>query len=126
MELEHPLGIRACGLMEPVDVLRDQRPIRMSRKTHRAGERSPVEVGIRALRAELSRWLDVARDRDVIITDRGQPVARLVPIGAHPGLERLVADGQVTLPERPASCSRDWIRVRARGSVADLVAEQRR
>ena len=83
-------------------------------------------MGVRALRAELGRWLDVARERDVVITDRGRPVARLVPIGEHPGVERLIAEGSVTLPAHAATAARGAARVRARKPVSDLVAEQRR
>ena len=94
----------------------------MPKGTHR----EPVEVGVRALRDDLRRWLQVARERDVVITDRGRPVARLVPVDRHPGLEQLAADGLLTLPERPATPSSGWKRARAAGSVSDLVTEQRR
>lgn len=86
----------------------------------------PLEVGVRALRAELGRWLEIARERDVVITDRGHPVARLVPIGEHPGLERLLAEGSVTPPSTTAKPARGAARVRARLPVSDLVAQQRR
>jgi prevent-host-death family protein len=81
---------------------------------------------VRALRAELRKWIQIARERDVVITDRGRPVARLVPVDRHPGLEQLAAEGLLTLPGDQAMPSGAWKRVRARGSVSELVAEQRR
>ena len=95
----------------------------MSNSTH--GEDAPIEVGVRALRADLRGWLNVARARDVVITDRGRPVARLVPIDGYPGIERLVASGEITPPSRAAASSAGWRPVRAEGSVSDLVPEQR-
>ncbi len=62
-----------------------------------------VEVGIRELRLNLSRY--VARVRmgtEVIVTDRGQPVARLGPVdeeGAHHA--RLIREGIITPALRP-------------------------
>jgi prevent-host-death family protein len=58
-------------------------------------------VGIRALREDLSRIVRrVQRGEVVEVTDRGQPVARLVPAGSLGGrLSHLVAAGKV----RPAA-----------------------
>ena len=48
-------------------------------------------TGVRAAKAQLSKLLrDVQRGREWVITDRGRPVARLVP----------VARGLLPLPER--------------------------
>lgn len=57
-------------------------------------------VGIRELREDLSRIVRrVQRGEVVEVTDRGQPVARLVPVGSLGGaLADLVAVGKV----RPA------------------------
>lgn len=88
----------------------------------------PMDVAISALRAELSSWIERARaGEDVVITDRGTPVVRLVAVGGASVLEDLVARGVIGKPtraERPSA--RDLVRVRARGPVADLVGEQRR
>ena len=95
----------------------------MAKDTHSS---EVIEVGVRDLRADLKRWLELAQERDVVITDRGKPVARLVPIGEHAGLERLIAQGLVTHPSKPATRVDPSTLVKARGGVADLVAEQRR
>jgi antitoxin (DNA-binding transcriptional repressor) of toxin-antitoxin stability system len=60
-----------------------------------------------------------------VITNRGLPVARLVAVGEHPALERLIERGLVRLPTRPARHLDVNDLVQARGSVSDVVAEQR-
>jgi prevent-host-death family protein len=85
----------------------------------------PIEVGVKELRADISRWIDAAQHRDVVITNRGMPVARLVAVGEHPALERSIERGLVRLPARPARALDVGDLVQARGSVSDLVAEQR-
>ncbi len=95
-------------------------------KSTPAAQPDSVEVGVRALRADLSRWLEVARERDVVITERGRPVARIVAIGERPGLERLIAEGSVVMPERAATRLDTSSLVPSRASVSDLIADQRR
>ena len=51
-------------------------------------------------------------------------VARLVPLDQPRALDRLVAEGLVT-PAAAAKRSRTPLRVTAKGTVSDLVAEQR-
>jgi prevent-host-death family protein len=85
-----------------------------------------MDVGIRELRDNLSRYLDLVRSGDeLVITDRGSAVARVVPmVGGRP-LDRLIAEGVVT-PAAERSRKRPAARVRARGGVSDLVSDQRR
>ena len=60
------------------------------------------------------------------MTDRGVPVARIVPITSTPLLERLIAEGVLERPKRAKRpITRDQL-IRARGPVSDLVSEQRR
>jgi prevent-host-death family protein len=86
-----------------------------------------MDVAISTLRAELSRWIERARaGEEVVVTDRGTPVARLLPVDTAPLLEQLVQRGVLSKPhraDRPAA--RGAARVRASGPVADLVSEQR-
>jgi prevent-host-death family protein len=86
-----------------------------------------MDVAISTFRAELSRWIERARTGDeVVVTDRGTPVVRLLPVDAAPLLEQLVEQGVLSRPERAERpAARGAARVRARGSVADLVSEQR-
>lgn len=87
-----------------------------------------MDVAISALRAELSSWIERAQaGEEIVVTDRGTPVARLLPVDTAPLLDQLVRRGVLNRPvsaERPAARTAD--RVRARGPVADLVSEQRR
>jgi prevent-host-death family protein len=86
-----------------------------------------MEVGVRELRTNLSRWLDLVRDgNEVVITDRGRPVARLVGVSWTPAIDRLVAQGLVRLPVEPRRPAADIRRVKSKGSVSALVPDQRR
>jgi prevent-host-death family protein len=83
------------------------------------------EVGIRELHDRLSEHLErVEGGSEVVVTRRGRPIARLSAIGEEDSLEDLVGRGLVTPPSRPRRARQ--ARVKARGSVSDLVAEQRR
>ena len=84
------------------------------------------EVGIRELRDNLSRYLnDVRAGGELVVTDHGRAVARIVPINQPRLLDQLIADGLVapaaepnrTRPDRPIAAS---------GPVSPLVADQRR
>jgi prevent-host-death family protein len=57
-------------------------------------------VGVRELNQNTSQVIDrVRRGETIEVTDRGRPVARLVPIGrATAALDRLVAEGRATPP----------------------------
>jgi prevent-host-death family protein len=84
-----------------------------------------MEVGIRELKNHLSRYLDRVRDGDeIVVTDRGRAIARVVPFGDERVLDRLVADGLVAPARREKQ--RATKPIAAKGSVSDLVVEQRR
>jgi prevent-host-death family protein len=80
------------------------------------------------LRAELSGWIEHVRaGEEVVITERGIPVARLLPIATAPLIEQLTQQGVLGKPrraDRPAA--RGIVRARAAESVSELVGEQRR
>ena len=86
-----------------------------------------MDVAISTLRAHLSEWVDRARaGEEILVTDRGVPVARLIGVETAPLLERLVAEGVIGRAgrtQRPKATGRR--RVPVTGSVADLVSEQR-
>jgi prevent-host-death family protein len=87
-----------------------------------------MDVPVTELRAHLSQWLDRARQGDeVVITDRGVPVARLLGLTTAATLDRLTADGVIGRPataRRPNASGRK--RPRPRRPLADIVSEQRR
>lgn len=54
-------------------------------------------IGVRELRQQASRHLRAVRDGETIrITDRGKPVAMIVPVPKQAGLEGLEASGRLT------------------------------
>lgn len=86
-----------------------------------------MDVAISIFRAELSRWIERARaGEEVVVTDRGTPVARLLPVDTAPLPDQLVQRGVLSRPQRAdRPTARGTARVRANGPVADLVSEQR-
>jgi len=92
------------------------------------GTQIELSVGVRDLRANLSRYLsEVAAGGSIVITDRGMPVARLVGVDdLPPGYRRMVAEGRILPATKPATDPATWNRPTSRGSVSDIVIEQRR
>ena len=84
-----------------------------------------MEVGVRELRAGLSRFLQrVKEGEEIVVTERGKPVARIVPEKEPSAWERLVSSGAITPAKRPkTSVPRP---IKADGTVSDLVIEGRR
>jgi prevent-host-death family protein len=84
-----------------------------------------IQVGVRELRNNLSRYLERVRGgEEVIVTDRGSAVARLLPVSTERVLDRLIAEGVVTpapQAKRPAGGQ-----IKGTGTVSDLIADQRR
>lgn len=91
----------------------------------------PRQVGVRELKTNLSRFVsEVRQGVEVVVTDHGHPVARLVPIQGQAGMERLaelIERGEVT-PRRRRSPRRTPrpVKLPGSGTVSDLVADQRR
>ncbi|MGL4174888.1 MAG: type II toxin-antitoxin system Phd/YefM family antitoxin [Dermatophilaceae bacterium] len=87
-----------------------------------------MDVGVSVLRAEMSQWIQRARaGEEVVVTDRGTPVARLVAVDSAPLLEQLTRDGVIAAPRRIVRPkARSERRVKARRPVSELVGEQRR
>ncbi len=85
-----------------------------------------MEVGIRELRADLSRYLKRVREgEEITITDRGTPIARITPADGRSKLDELIAAGAVTPPvsRGPRTVPKP---IKIRGGISDLVDEQRR
>ena len=79
-----------------------------------------AEVGVAQLRRELKDWLARAQAGDeVVVTDRGRPVARLSGIGTTPLLDQLTADGRLS---RPRHATRPTARGRSRTSATATVS----
>ncbi len=85
-----------------------------------------AEAGIRELPNHLSQYLDRVRTgEELVVTDRGTAIARILPMDQLRPYDRLVRDGLIEpapsrtrhRPQRPA---------RTKGPASDLVADQRR
>ena len=85
-------------------------------------------VSIRELKSRLSHYLRLIRNGEsVVITDRGVPIGRIVPMGQ--GFDQHLAamrdtgqaqwSGRMLAPRKPVA------KLRGRGSVARLVVEDR-
>jgi prevent-host-death family protein len=85
-----------------------------------------VDVGIRELRASLSRYVArVKEGEEITVTEHGRPVARLVPLDGERKIDRLIREGVVI----PARSRTGWLPeklIPVKGSVSDIVIEQRR
>jgi prevent-host-death family protein len=84
-----------------------------------------VEVGIRELRAHLSRYIEQVNDgEDIVVTDRGIPVARIVPMNGERKIDRLIAAGLVE--PAPRAVPRPLPKpIKIEGGISELVDEQR-
>jgi prevent-host-death family protein len=91
-------------------------------------------ASISEAKAKLSALLDrVKAGEEVTITDRGKPVARIVPLPAtevdwDERVTRLEREGLITRPRRPLEPG--WLRsrplVKSRASVLEALLEERR
>lgn len=60
-----------------------------------------MEVGVRELKAKLSEYVGkAAAGESVVVTDRGTPVARLVPFDEAAALARGIEEGGIEAPRR--------------------------
>jgi prevent-host-death family protein len=86
-----------------------------------------MDVPVTELRAHLGDWLDRVREgEEVIVTDRGVPVARLIGMSATSTLQRLAADGVIgrdVSARRPSAVGN--ARPRPVRPVSDIISEQR-
>ena len=83
-----------------------------------------MTVGIRELKAKLSEYVSrAANGEEIVVTDRGRPVARLVGLEGASMIERGVEEGWIT----PACRARlePAVRFSALRSIADALDEDR-
>jgi prevent-host-death family protein len=85
-------------------------------------------VSIRELKSRLSHYLRLTRKGEsVVITDRGVPIGRIVPMGQDLG-QRVAAmceAGQAQWNGRKLPPRKPVAKVRGKGTVAQLVVEDR-
>jgi prevent-host-death family protein len=89
-----------------------------------------MEVSVTELRANLRDWLARSRaGEDVVVTDRGKPVARIVGIDSMDLIERLTREGVLSPPESPRrrrATGRPRVRPTPGPPISDLIGEMRR
>lgn len=83
---------------------------------------SESRIGIRELREDLSRVIRRVRaGQSLEVTDRGEPVARLVPVGPRSGaLADLIAEGKL-LPPRSRGRRPPPLRLRSRMTTEEAI-----
>jgi prevent-host-death family protein len=92
-----------------------------------------VTVGVRELKNRLTSYLKLVKaNQEVIVTERGEPIALIQPLegaGAPRSLEArlaaLAAKGESTLPEGPLRPRRRKFRIPGR-PLSELIIEDRR
>lgn len=89
---------------------------------------SPIEVGVRELRDHLSAWLERVKAGDeIVITERGKPVARLRKVTGRERIDELIALGVVTPAKQPRQLPETFRRIKLSPGppIEDIVAENR-
>ena len=83
-----------------------------------------MDVGVRELKAHLSELLErAAGGEDIVVTDRGRPVVRLVAFSTASVIDRGVEEGWIDAPRRGGLTSVH--RARGRSAVLDVLDEDR-
>ena len=83
-----------------------------------------MTVGIRELKAKLSEYVSrAASGEQIVVTDRGKPVARLVGLEGASMIERGIEEGWITPASRTGL--EPPVRFSAKRSVADVLDEDR-
>ena len=84
-----------------------------------------IEVGVRELKSKLSHYIDlVQRGSEVVVTEYGKPVVKLVSLDAsHQQLQQLIDAGLVKPPLDAARPRPKPIKID--GSMSELLIEMR-
>lgn len=86
-----------------------------------------IEVGVRELKNSLSSYLRrVQGGETLVVTDRGVPVARMIPAGVPHQIAKLMAEGRVTWSGKKFIPPRKVPRLGTGPSLSDYIAEDRR
>jgi prevent-host-death family protein len=89
-----------------------------------------VRLGLREANQHFSKMMKtVKHGEEVILTDRGRPIAMVTPLGARANwgvrLDRLASAGLIRLPSKPGSIG-PAKPVRARGKPASQILSEER
>lgn len=82
---------------------------------------------MRQLKASLSRYLGrVKAGETIVVTDRGRPVARIVPVGIPEHIAALMAEGRLTWSGKPFMPPTKVFKLKPGPPVSDYIREDRR
>ena len=85
-----------------------------------------MDVGVRDLKNGLSGYLKRVRNGEIIVvTDRGRPVARIIPTGVPENLARMLAEGRATWSGKPFRPPARRIRPRPGPPFSQYISEDR-
>jgi prevent-host-death family protein len=95
--------------------------------------RAAVRVGVRDLKNHLTAYLKLARnDQEVIVTERGKPIAVIQPVQATSALKSLegkiaalAARGEISAPERGLVRRVKRVRIAGRPISGEILADRR-
>ncbi len=85
-------------------------------------------VGIRELKAHLSRYLkQVRQGRSVLVTDHGRPIGRIVPAAEslESRLKSMSQAGVIAWSGKKLAATAPVARIRGKRTIADLLVEDR-
>lgn len=86
-----------------------------------------TKVGVRELKNSLSSYLRRVREGEtIVVTDRGVPVARLIPAGVPEVIAQLMAEGRVTWSGTRFVPPAKAPHLQEGPSLSDYIAEDRR
>ena len=84
------------------------------------------EVGVRELKASLSRYLRRVREGEtIVVTDRGRPVARIVPSTIPEHIAKLMAEGRAEWSGRPFVPPKRRMKLNPGPPLSDYISEDR-
>ena len=85
-----------------------------------------VEVGVRELKNRLSHFIDLVQvGNEVVVTEHGKPVARLVPVSEDDSRLQKLIDAGIVTPAIDSSRPRPLGRLVVTTSMSELIREMR-
>lgn len=85
-----------------------------------------MEIGVRELKAKLSEVLDrAAGGEEIVVTDRGTPKARLMPLTGEQRIKALIRAGKITPARSTAPPQKRPPRVEPIRDLDEALAEDR-
>lgn len=90
-------------------------------------QKAPTDsVGVRELKASLSGYLRRVRDgTSLTVTDHGEPIALIIPVGIPAGLERLLSEGRATWGGATTGAGMPRARLRGAKTAAQHIVADR-